>query len=60
MNDVNKVMTYVVFKQKHTKVNVINANIKHYQCNHQYPWNSKETGPEAWELPVADEPIQGS
>lgn len=22
MNDVNKVMTYVIFKQKHTKVNV--------------------------------------
>lgn len=33
MNDVNKVMTYVIFKQKHTKVNVyqtssiINATI---------------------------------
>lgn len=27
MNDVNMVMTYVVFKQKHTKVNVINATI---------------------------------
>lgn len=54
MNDVNKVMTYVVFKSKCL------STIKHYQCNHQYPWNSKETGPEAWELPVADEPIQGS
>lgn len=59
MNDVNKVMTYVVFKQKHTKSKCL-STIKHYQCNHQCPWNSKETGPEAWELPVADEPIQGS
>lgn len=31
-----------------------------WQCNHQYQWHSKETGPEAWEIPVADEQIQGS
>lgn len=59
MNDVNKVMTYVVFKQKHTKVNVyqpssiINATISIHGIQ-------KKLAQRAWELPVADEPIQGS
>lgn len=43
MNDVNKVMTYVVFKQKHTKVNVyqtssiINATISIHGIQKNWP-----------------------